>query len=178
MRFLPLFFLFCLAPAVELKLVDLQQSLLSGTREISGDIGGLTGAEKILVYQNSRKSPWGPFLLNWTVGFGIGSYVQKDTTGGGLGLVGDLGGITLMATGFLVELGQPRPTDYALGFARSYSTGLFHLSTPAGILVGSGALLMVVSRVFQMLRPFSYSEIYNQRLTQFLLNGGTLNLRF
>jgi hypothetical protein len=50
----------------------------------------LTSTEKMALYTEYKKDPWVPFLINFLVGAGIGSFIEGDTTGGAIALTDDL----------------------------------------------------------------------------------------
>ena len=52
-----------------------------------------------LRYEIAKVDPWGPFVLNLLLPFGIGSFVQGDTTGGLIVAGGHVAGIVLMFAG-------------------------------------------------------------------------------
>lgn len=50
--------------------------------EISSLAANLSSSEKEFLYLENKKSPTLPFCLNLFLGYGIGSFVQGDTTTG------------------------------------------------------------------------------------------------
>ena len=49
--------------------------------------------------RQAEDNKWTAFVLNLIIGMGIGSFIQGDTTGGIIGLCGELGGLTLVIIG-------------------------------------------------------------------------------
>jgi hypothetical protein len=86
----------------------------------------------------AERNKWPAFILNTALGFGIGSFVQGDTLGGFTGLLGDLAGIGL----FWVGLYGP----YFLPM--SFSPWMYF----------GGMGVFAVSRIIQMVRPFTYAN--------------------
>ncbi|MCR5699517.1 MAG: P13 family porin [Treponemataceae bacterium] len=85
------------------------------------------------------EDPLIPFLLNFFLGWGIGSFVQGDTTGGVTAILGDVlsegvvvAGYLLIVSGSLSEVG-------------------------IGLAVG-GALSLMAFRIYECVRPFTYSN--------------------
>ena len=58
-------------------------------------------------YEIEKVDPWGPFVLNLLLNFGIGSFVQGDTTGGLVVAGGQVIGIALV----VVDLGRKQEVD-------------------------------------------------------------------
>jgi len=84
---------------------------------------------------------WGAFLINYAVGFGIGSFLQGDKAGGKRGLVLDILGFGLMGVGLLTALAPEPPLP-----------GFFIRVTATGAIVG------FVSKIYQMIRPWVYDD--------------------
>ncbi|HON89387.1 MAG TPA: P13 family porin [Spirochaetia bacterium] len=94
----------------------------------------LTGAQKMMIYNQHKNDPVLPFILNLVLGCGIGSYIQGDTGGGTIALCGDLGGILLVSIGYA-----------------SFNTGMF----------SAGTIVLLASRIYEIVQPFVYSNKYN-----------------
>lgn len=56
-----------------------------------------------LQYEVQKVDPWGPFVLNLLLPFGIGSFVQGDTTGGLVVAGGQVAGAGLLLAGLTSE---------------------------------------------------------------------------
>ena len=111
--------------------------------QIAKDIGS---SDRLMLYQRYKKDDAiVGFLLNLVLGVGIGSYVQGDTQGGTIGLVGELGGVALILVGYA-----------------SYN----------GSLLTTGSLLLIGTRVYEIIRPFTFVSLYNSRLSAALGIGG------
>ena len=112
------------------------------TRTAIAQEGDQTGswARPFLEYEASKADPWGPFVLNLLLGFGVGSFVQGDTTGG-LMLVGaEAIGIGLVLAGGVNFFGERQA------------------------LVYGGFLLSGVARLAGIAFPFTYANAFNQKL--------------
>lgn len=116
--------------------------------EVSQD---LTQSEKMTLYDEYQKDPLVPTLVNLIVGAGIGSFIQGDTAGGAIGLACDAVGFASCFGAGLIGLSQRMDlTDLAIGLA----------------FFGQAAL--VGSRVFEIIRPHTYSCRYNAVLKKSL----------
>lgn len=82
-----------------------------------------------------------PVLVNWTVPFGIGSYIQGDIKGGTVALTTELTGVAAMGLGIIIAIGT---ID-----SENYNVGALLLNT-----AGSGSFLF--GAIYQMIRPFVY----------------------
>lgn len=100
---------------------------------------GLSDSQRTNLYMASEVSAGGPFALNLLLGAGIGSFVQGDTTGGLIGLGGELTGLALILAG--------------------------EDSAPVTI----GAILFVGTRIFELVRPWTYASSHNAALRRALL---------
>ncbi len=56
----------------------------------------LSTSERLFIYNDYEKTKTLPFILNFVVGLGIGSWVQGHTTGGLIGTIGHLTGYGLL----------------------------------------------------------------------------------
>lgn len=93
-----------------------------------------------------------PFLLNAFVGFGVGSYVQGDTTGGAIGTTGEL-----VSLGLVIAGSVKTALDTAANLDEyGYVSGDIPMTGTIITAVGSIALMGV--RIFEMIRPFSYEK--------------------
>jgi hypothetical protein len=72
----------------------------SKIEELSKD---LSSTEKLTLYSQYKKDQWVPFLINFLVGCGVGSFVEGDTTGGVIALGSDLAGIACMLVGAVAK---------------------------------------------------------------------------
>lgn len=105
-------------------------------KELSKD---LTFLEKSYIFSDKEKSSIGPFFLNLCLGYGIGSWVQGDNTGGFLGTFGNLGGIILMFS-----------------------------SRNSSPTVQVGAILFVTTYLIELVVPFTHASSYNSKLKSVL----------
>ncbi|AWG42439.1 hypothetical protein CR532_00165 [Candidatus Borreliella tachyglossi] len=114
--------------------------------------------EKLLVYEASKKEPLIPFLLNLILGFGIGSLAQGDIIGGLLVLGFDAAGIGLLAYG-ISSVG---------GISEFKTKNDMELPVLAISLITLGGLTLAVTRVVEIILPFTHAANYNKRLKQTL----------
>ena len=110
----------------------------------------LTDFEKTVLYYKYIKEPGTGAMLNTSVGLGIGSFVMGDKVGGGIGLGGELAGYSLMLTGQIM-MDAPETSK---------------LSDPdmGMILKYTGMAVVGITKVFEMIRPYTYCEKFNQQL--------------
>ncbi|HEQ71035.1 MAG TPA: P13 family porin [Spirochaetia bacterium] len=99
-----------------------------------------------------------PLLLNFLPGFGIGSYLQGDTTGGTILLIGDIVGYGLLGTAFLCVLGS-----IFWGAVTFQFQDWYNLSAPEWMVVIGGSIF-VVSKLFGIIRPIWFGVEYNENL--------------
>ncbi len=105
-------------------------------------------------YDNHKKEPVLPFILNFILGFGIGSFVEGDDLGGWIMLGTQLGGVGLMLGG-------------GLGSTR-HGGGM---NTGEIVMMVSGAVITVVSRIWGWIRPFTYADRHNKALQKDIAMG-------
>lgn len=131
------------------KLSDVQISL------ISQQVSNLSIEQKFMLYESHKKSATLPFVINFFVGAGIGSYVQGDTKGGTVGLVLDLLAMSFVSNGFL------------LAYNRSLNDGGNYDTSPE-ISVLAGSALLLASKIYQGIRPFKFVKEENRKLARSL----------
>ena len=127
---------------------------------ITAESFDLNAEQKYRLYAQHESDPMLPFLVNFLVGFGIGSFVQSDLSGGFLGAGLDLGGIAFVTIGYLMLLSEwmvyfPDYDPYA--WPSEMPTAALSIS-----LAGVG--MLAFSRIHQLIRPFTYAQRYNEDL--------------
>jgi len=125
--------------------------------QIADMTSGLSSMQRSMLFESNKKSSTVPFVVNLLVGFGIGSYIQGDTTGGNIALAGDLGSIGLFYGG------------YAKALSAVYSSSPYDDTEGSGMMV-AGMIGLLMTRVFELIRPFSYATDYNMKLSNALMN--------
>ncbi len=132
----------------ESKKVQVQTLLDGGLKkngnEINAASADLTMDEKQELYKENKKTTALPFGLNLLVGFGSGSYVQGDITGGVIASCGDLAG-------------------WALLMSTNGKDGMDSVMSALG-----GVVTLLGFRIFEVIRPFSYAGKYNDNLAHTL----------
>ena len=116
----------------------------------------LTESEKYVLFQHNKKDGAYTCFINGFVGFGIGSFVQGDTTGGVISLVADLAGYAM----------------FFMGYEEANLSG----SDSARALYSSGLLIVAINKIFTCIRPFTYANGYNKRLSKALYGTPTVAL--
>lgn len=122
----------------------------------------LSSAEKTMLYDSNKVNAGLPFAVNFFVGLGIGSYIQGDTAGGTIALVGELGSFALFGTGFLITAAN---SGDSMG-----NPGNENLMKVGGCVALAGVISYVGFRIFEWIRPFTYASNYNKKLSA-ALNG-------
>jgi len=77
--------------------VLINQDLDDNFKLIQSKADNLSSTQRLFIYDDKSKSGTLPFILNLFLGFGIGSWVQNDITGGLIGTLGMVPGVVLMA---------------------------------------------------------------------------------
>ncbi|WKC75785.1 P13 family porin [Borreliella valaisiana] len=114
----------------------------------------LGAGEKLLAYETSKKDPIVPFLLNLFLGFGIGSFVQGDILGGSLILGFDAVGIGLILTGAYLDIKALGNNAKKVAFKWTWGKGMML----------AGMLTMTVTRLTEIIIPFTFANSYNKKL--------------
>lgn len=113
----------------------------------------LKQTDKMMLYGEYKKDQWVPFLVNFVVGAGIGSFIQGDKTGGTIALVGDLIGLGAVIIG--------ASSYYNAFYSDPYTTkGLGAMTL--------GYVTLIGTRIFELIRPFTFTARYNSTLKESL----------
>jgi hypothetical protein len=120
----------------------------------------LTEAQKYSLYESNKKSTTVPFVVNFLLGAGIGSYIQGDTTGGTVALTTELLGGAM----------------YLIGSINAVSTDTGNTSTKGITVAALGLVTYAVGRIYSWIRPFTYASNYNKRLSKALYGAPTVAL--
>ena len=131
-------------------LSDAQISLLT---DLSSD---LSLTERTMLFESKKQSPTLPFVVNLLVGYGIGSFVQGDTTGGIIALLGDVVSSGVLYSGY---------EKASTAIANASSDG-----SEGSALMLVGAVGLLAFRIFELTRPFSFASDYNTRLSKALMS--------
>jgi len=76
--------------------VLINQDLDGNFKLIQSKADKLSSSQRLYIYEDKSKSGTLPFILNLLLGFGIGSWVQGDLTGGLIGTIGGVTGVGMM----------------------------------------------------------------------------------
>lgn len=155
--------------------VLLKNGLFKNENEISSLAANLSSSEKEFLYLENKKSPTLPFCLNLFLGYGIGSFVQGDTTIGVISLSGNLLGSILMFTGYTIS--SPILAQYNVAVANGTGDSFDWEANSGKILTGGGLILVgsVIAlgvQIYSWIRPFKYADNYNLTLRKCLLSEG------
>lgn len=150
------------------------RGLKKNFNDIYTEAGFLSFDEKQQLYSSFEDKPLAPFLLNWLIGFGIGSFVQKDYLSGGLCLAADITSVGIGLTGVILwqkELfDASRNADQDVGSLFLMLFNAFSMGTALPFII-AGGVLSIASRVYGMIAPWVYGASYNKRLEQALRIG-------
>jgi len=134
----------------------IQENLFRNAEEIEGISGTLTDMERFALFNQYEKNARLPFVLNLTIGFGLGSFIQGDTAGAVVALIGD-------------ALGASLPI---LGYACLMQNYYGYWSFSGGYeLIYAGYAIIVITRIFESIRPFTFARRYNTVLRKSLQYG-------
>ena len=150
------------------------RGLKKNFNDIYTEAGFLSFDEKQQLYSSFEDKPLDPFLLNWLIGFGIGSFVQKDYLSGGLCLAADITSVGIGLTGVILwqkELfDASRNANQDLGSLFLMVFNALTMRTAMPFII-AGGVLSIASRVYGMIAPWVHGTLYNKRLEQALRIG-------
>lgn len=121
----------------------------------------LSFEQKAMLKENNENSAILPFILNMVVGFGIGSFVQKDIRSGVTSLCFETAGLVCLIAGYAnvyVNLLSSYENDY-------YSPTISGVGL---VLLGIGYGFMVGGRIAECIAPWRYAANYNEKLEEAL----------
>ena len=122
----------------------------------------LSSLQRFTLYNTNENKIAGPLALNFFLGYGIGSFYQKDIWGGIIGLSSGVLGSVLVIVG-------------VVKFINSVDSILFLpplSSNPEGLrLFITGCVIGGVSKIFQIVKPITFSSSYNRKLRSALNDG-------
>jgi hypothetical protein len=129
----------------------------------------LTPSQRVNLVDVYQKSVGLPFALNLFLGFGIGSFSQGDATGGWITLLGEAAGIAGVVVGVTMmplavnDMAPYPPDDYYPynGYPNN------NVDIASALIVG-GTLLYLGTRIFELIRPFTFANSYNTKLKRAL----------
>ena len=127
--------------------------------------------QKEQIFSLYKSDPLAPFLLNWLIGFGVGSFIQKDYLSGGLCLTADIASFGLGIAGLILW----QKEFYSMANEAKQNAGgllgmLFSGAKAMPFLIADG-ILSIASRVYGMIAPWVHGTLYNKRLEQALRIG-------
>ena len=111
---------------------------------------GLSPVQKNQIYENYKKEPVAPFLLNTFTGLGIGSLTQRDYEGFGFAFAF----VTYGASSIIKTAINRDLFGYSDDF--SYASGIFNMFLGAGFCAAG--------YIIGLVRPWHYSKNYNRQL--------------
>jgi hypothetical protein len=116
--------------------------------------------EKMMIYDEKKKDAAVPFLVNFIVGFGIGSYIEGDPYGGTIQLIGSLAGLgTYVCGAVLLTRAETSMNSILLSGGSVYNSMI-----PGAIVMAAGALDMIGFGIFGWIRPWVFAGEYNSKL--------------
>lgn len=150
------------------------RGLKKNFNDIYTEAGFLSFDEKQQLYSSFEDKPLDPFLLNWLIGFGIGSFVQKDYLSGGLCLAADITSVGIGLTGVILwqkelfDASRNEDQDVGSLFLMVFNALTMRTAMP---FIIAGGVLSIASRVYGMIAPWVYGASYNKRLEEALRIG-------
>ena len=125
----------------------------------NNDVNAFDDEDRRLFYENNKKSVLLPFILNSTVGLGLGSFIQGDLLGGISLFSCDALGVGLLAYGIYSRYQFNKLPDVQK--ESESKMGLIAIS-----LIGIGGTTMLLTRIFGMVLSFTYANSMNQKLQE------------
>jgi len=144
---------------------DIEKNMIQ-IQDISMDLDFM---QKTMLQNDYEKTKAVPVLLNILVPFGVGSFVQGDTTGGVTSLIGDLLEIGLITIGYI------NLTSYSYDSYGGYSTSN---SGTGSTLIIAGGIVAIVNGIYKIARPISYANKFNRNLNRALYAGSGVSMKF
>ena len=108
----------------------------------------------------------GAFAINIFLGFGIGSFIQRDVWGGVIGLAGDFVGIGMFTYGLLGA--------FAAGMRHPFGSTPDEEVTPYQVLAFTGIIVYLGSRIFQCIKPWFFKYPDDLQITASLNESGKI----
>lgn len=120
--------------------------------------------ERNQIYKKQKDDAFAPFALNFFIGYGIGSFVQKDYLSGAICVATDLTSFALAVTGLILwkkELFDitHRPQQNADVIFDTIFSG-----TSAFPCLIAGGILSLCSHIYGAIAPWVFSAFYNNKL--------------
>ena len=145
--------------------------LFENSSVIKEKSASLSTAQKVSLYDDTKKMPWLAFGLNTAVGFGIGSFVNGDKVGGKNQLVGEILGISFIGLGYGLEVAAYVNIAKNVASGESYTgtdaTSEILMATGVGSIVG-GAIALTAYHIYGIVRAFTFTANYNEELQKSL----------
>ena len=138
--------------------------LFENSSVIKEKSASLSTAQKVSLYDDTKKMPWLAFGLNTVVGFGIGSYVNGDKVGGTNQLVGEILGISFIGLGYGLEFaGYYNAAKKIAESGSPDATSEILVATGVGLMVGGG-IALTAYHIYGIVRAFTFTANYNEEL--------------
>lgn len=122
-----------------------KSDLFKNADKISEASKSLTQEQKLLLYSDLKKDSTGPFLLNFLIGCGVGSFVQGDTSTGWSFVV-----CSLIGAGMILI--APKINDSSVRAAMPFI----------------GYELLIGTKIAECIAPFTYANKFNNKLKEAL----------
>jgi len=153
--------------------------------QIQQEALNLTNSQRLMLTGLQENKFGVPLALNLLLGFGIGSFVQHDTLGGVIGFAGDTAGAVVLIIYFVKII---KASDWLSSRIDELDSQV--MADPVRLreldraeaeynkkiedafsLIGISAGILAAVRVFQIVKPITYSNWYNNKLKQALYNN-------
>ncbi|MDH4262364.1 MAG: P13 family porin, partial [Spirochaetia bacterium] len=136
-----------------LSLID--SDMFSNKDLINKMSAGLSREDRKIIFFDKKKYTLKAYLFNILPGFGVGSFVQGDKTGAKTALYGELGSIGAIILGGI-----------SLGVGSSPTNVNVPLQVFGGIFIGGGIIGLVAFKIYEIIRPFFFTDLFNDELLQ------------
>ncbi|MBQ7158333.1 MAG: P13 family porin [Treponema sp.] len=120
---------------------------------------GLTPIQRDMLFNKYEKSAGLPFVLNFLLGFGIGSFVQGDGGGGAFQCAFEGGGILLVVIGAATITSDSKK------------------NTPSYTCIGLGVGCVTAAAIYGLIRPWGFASNFNNMLRG-TLQGNPMAVNF
>lgn len=129
---------------------------------IEAKSASLSPSEKLFLLDVHKKDSGIPFVVNLLSGFGIGSYIQGDISGGTIQLSGQLLGLVGLVAGIGMSAKVEDHSSSYYGYGRDYYANEI-TSLGKGFMI-TGVILFYGMRLYGYISPFIFKNIYNGKL--------------
>ncbi len=147
----------------------IEENLNGNITEIQKISSYLSENQKRQLLRKYEQDFTAPLLLNVFLPFAIGSFSQGDISGGLIGMAGDLTGISLITIGYFGIISN-------MVYDNNNDLSPFLSPEKCTILMVSGCIVSLISGIYQIIRPISYTKNYNKALNNAIRYNGDYSI--